>query len=159
MDSGDAMDPTTYDSSGIDADAESREYLVSLLRRRSKRALERALRDLDAGDYDGAVFDAEQAVQLYLKSIILEYTDATPRTHNLRQLIGVVGRLLGAENEFNEFIRRNRFKLHTLEDAYYSSRYLPKEFTKEDAVELIRFAREVIGFVESKRKYRTTKAA
>ncbi|MEM0048484.1 MAG: HEPN domain-containing protein [Ignisphaera sp.] len=132
-------------------DEESHEHLVDLYRRRSRNALTRAMRDLEAGDYDGAVFDAEQAVQLYLKSIILEYTDATPRTHNLRKLLQVVGELLGASNEFKEFIKANKYKLHTLEDAYYSSRYLPKEFSKEDAEELVKFAEEVIKFVESRK--------
>ena len=103
---------------GIDVGEEGREHLIELYRRRSRNALARALRDLEAGDYDGAVFDAEQAVQLYLKSIILEFADATPRTHNLRRLLEVVGELLGASGEFREFIRANRYKLHTLEDAY-----------------------------------------
>ena len=51
----------------------------------------RAKRDLEAGDYDGAVSDAKQAVQPYLKSITLEHADAAPRTHNLRRLLASWG--------------------------------------------------------------------
>jgi len=142
--------PVKWDIRGIDMDEESRERIVELLVKRARNALARARRDLEAGDYDGAVFDAEQAVQLYLKSIILEHTDATPRTHNLRQLLYIVGKLLGFDEEVKEFIRSNKYKLHTLEDAYYATRYLPKEFTKEDAEELIAFAEEVIKLVESR---------
>jgi HEPN domain-containing protein len=132
-------------------DEETSEYMTSLLRRRSKQALERAKRNLEAGDYDGAAFDAEQAVQLYLKSIIHEYTSAVPRIHNIRELLGLVGSLLGIKNHINEFVRENRLKLIALEDAYYNARHLPKEYDKETAEDLIRFAREVIDFVESKR--------
>lgn len=72
-----------------------------------------------------------------------------PRTHNLRMLLNSVGELLGAGEDFREFIKRNRYKLHTLEDAYYSARYLPKVFSKDDAEELVEFAGEVIEFVRS----------
>jgi len=134
-----------------DVDEESHEYIVGLLARRARNALARAKMSLQAGDYDGAVFEAEQAVQLYLKSVILEYTDATPRSHNLRRLLYIVGELLGFSSEVSEFIKRNRYKFHTLEDAYYSARYLPKEFSKEDAEELVSFAEAVIKFVEARK--------
>ncbi len=135
----------------LDSDEESRRYIVELLTRRARNALSRARRSIEAGDYDGAVFDAEQALQLYLKSIILERADLAPRTHNLRKLLRIVGELLGCSSEVEEFIRRNRYLLHTLEDAYFSARYLPKEFSREDAEELVEFAREAIEFVESRR--------
>ncbi len=135
----------------LDSDEESRRYIVELLARRARNALSRARRSIEAGDYDGAVFDAEQALQLYLKSIILERADLAPRTHNLRKLLRIVGELLGCSGEVEEFIRRNRYLLHTLEDAYFSARYLPKEFSREDAEELVEFAREAIEFVESRR--------
>ena len=135
----------------LDSDEESRRYIVELLARRARNALSRARRSIEAGDYDGAVFDAEQALQLYLKSIILERADLAPRTHNLRKLLRIVGELLGCSSEVEEFIRRNRYLLHTLEDAYFSARYLPKEFSREDAEELVEFAREAIEFVESRR--------
>ena len=38
----------------------------------------------------------------------------------------------------------------------YSARYLPKEFAREDAEELVRFAEEVIRFVESRRPGKTS---
>ena len=136
---------------GGGSDGGGREYVVGLMRRRAENALARAERDLRAGDYDGAVFDAEQAVQLYLKSILLEYAGVAPRTHNLRMLLHAVGELLGFASEAREFVRRNKYKLHTLEDAYFSARYLPKEFSREDAEELIAFAKEVIRFVKSRK--------
>ena len=40
---------------------------------------------------------------------------------------------------------------HTLEDACYSARRLPKEFGREDAEELVEFAREAIEFAESRK--------
>jgi len=133
---------------------ESREYLVGLLARRARNALARAKRDLEVGDYDGAVFDAEQAVELYLMATILEHAGAAPRTRSLREMLRTVGEMLGFASEVKEFIRRNRSGLHVLEDAYYSARYLPKEFTREDAEGLVALAEEVIGFVETRRASR-----
>lgn len=133
-------------------EAETREYLVSLLRRRSRQALKRAIWCLEQGDYDGASFNAEQSVQLYLKSVILEFADMPARGHEIRKLLGYVGSLLGIEGEVSEFIGSNRLKFLALEDAYYNARYLPKEYDRESAKELIRFAKEVISFVETKRR-------
>jgi len=130
---------------------EGRGYLVGLLARRARNALARAKRNLEVGDYDGAVFDAEQAAELYLMATVLEYSGETPRSRSLMGMLRTVGELLGFAGEVEEFIRRNRSGLHVLEDAYYSARYLPREFEREDAEGLVALAEEVIGLVEARR--------
>jgi len=130
---------------------ESREYEVEVIRGRSFKALRRAERNYEDEDYDGAVFDAEQAVQLYLKSIILELSGEIPRTHDVRRLLSYVGSLLNVEEDVKCFIRDRRLQLIALEDAYINAGYRPKEYSKEDAEAFIQLAREVIGFV--RRKY------
>lgn len=62
---------------------------VNLSGDRSLRMLSSAKRCLPNGDYDIVAFMAEQAVQLYLKSLILELTGEVPRVHAVRQLIRV----------------------------------------------------------------------
>jgi len=68
---------------------------VELLRKRSKGFLNGAKERLKAGEYDVACFMAEQAVQLHLKSVILELSGEIPRTHSIRKLLSVLSSLLG----------------------------------------------------------------
>jgi len=122
---------------------------VSLLRDRSLRMLRSAKRCLLDGDYDIAAFMADQAVQLYLKSVIFELTGEVPRVHAVRRLMRVLRELLGKPSLIDDFVRKNRSMLIRLEEACVGSRYMPREYEREEAEELVEFAEEAIGFVES----------
>jgi len=122
---------------------------VSLLRDRSLRMLSSARRSLLDKDYDIAAFMADQTVQLYLKSVILELTGEVPRVHAARQLMHILKDLLGEPNPVDDFVRENRSLLIRLEEAYISSRYMPREYEKDEAEELVNFAEKAIGFVKS----------
>ena len=84
---------------------------------------------------------AEQAVQLYLKSVILELSGEIPRTHSIRQLISILSELNDKTLEFD------RKSLIFLEDAYIKARYLGSFYEKEDAEESLKIAKEVISAV------------
>lgn len=103
---------------------------------------------LREGSYDIAAFMAEQAVQLFLKSVIFELTGEVPRTHACRQLMSALRDLLGCSS-LDDFIRENRSLFIRLEEAYIGSRYLPREYEKEEAEELVHFAEKVIELVDS----------
>jgi len=123
---------------------------VELLRRRSLRMLNHAEHCITTGDYDleeTMSFLAEQAVQLYLKSIILELTGEVPRTHVIRQLFHILRTIIKNKELIDEFMRKNRRLLVGLEEAYLASRYLFRIYEKEEAEELVNFAKEVINFV------------
>ena len=122
---------------------------VGLLRDRSLRMLSSARRSLLDGDYDIGAFMADQAVQLYLKSVILELTGEVPRVHAVRRLMRVLKELSGEPDLVDNFVRENRSLLIRLEEAYISSRYLPREYERDEAEELVGFAEEAIGFVKS----------
>ncbi len=122
---------------------------VALLKDRALRMLESSRRSLREGDYDIAAFMAEQAVQLYLKSVIFELTGEVPRVHVVRQLMFVLKDLLGNQSFFDDFVRENRSLFIRLEEAYISSRYMPRRYDREEAEELIGFAEKVIEFVKS----------
>ncbi|MGB9659693.1 MAG: HEPN domain-containing protein [Nitrososphaerales archaeon] len=122
---------------------------VDLLRNRSLRMLSSARRSLLDRDYDIAAFMADQAIQLYLKSVILELTGEVPRVHAVRQLMYALKELLGKSNLFDDFVKENRSLLIRLEESYISSRYLPREYEREEAEELINFSEKVIEFVKS----------
>jgi len=113
--------------------------------------LSSAKRSLSSGDYDIAAFMADQAVQLYLKSLILELTGEIPRTHVIRQLFAALKAVLNCAEDIDGFVRGNRGLLIRLEDAYTSARYAPREYEKEEAEELVNFAEEAIRFVEALR--------
>jgi len=110
------------------------------------RSAEGSLAD---GDYDIAAFMADQAVQLFLKSVILELTGEMPRVHMVRQLMYIIRELTGKRELIDGFVRENRSLFIRLEEAYISSRYMPRVYERDEAEELVRFAGEVIEFVKS----------
>ncbi len=99
---------------------------VELIRGRALRMLAHAESCLREGDYDLAVFLAEQAAQLYVKQAILKLTGEVPRTHSIRQLLHMLGGILGdaGREGVARFASENRMGLAGLEDAYIASRYL-----------------------------------
>jgi len=121
---------------------------VETLLRRSEDYLELANEAFEREKYDTAVFLAEQALQLYLKAVIIKYSDVRLRTHSIRELLKGVGDALGAEDEIAGFIRQNRGPLRELEDAYIKARYEPRIYYREDAEDLMEFALKVRDFVE-----------
>ena len=122
---------------------------VCLIRRRSLRMLYRAKECLRDGDYDLAVFLAEQAVQLYIKSVILEVLGEMPRTHVIRQLLHYLRNAIEDNNSIDNFIRHNRMLFSALEEAHLASRYFFKVYSREEAETLVKFAEEVISFVKN----------
>jgi len=122
---------------------------VSLLRDRSLRMLDSSRRSLVDGDYDIAAFMADQAFQLYLKSTIFELTGEVPRVHAARQLMGILKDLFGQPSSMDDFVRENRSLLIRLEEAYISSRYMPREYEREETEELVSFVERAIAFVKS----------
>lgn len=123
---------------------------VELLKRRASSFLELARYSLGRDMYDMAAFNAEQAAQLYLKATLLELVGDFPRTHSILYLLGELKRI--SEARVEDFIRRNKRRLHVLEDAYITSRYYYKFFDREDAEDLVSVAEEVIRLCEELRR-------
>ncbi|WP_456330150.1 HEPN domain-containing protein [Archaeoglobus sp.] len=105
---------------------------VERLRKRAMGFMDAAAERLKAEDYDLACFMAEQAVQLYLKSAVLELSGDVPRTHSIRQLLSILSKLLDEQFDFD------RRSLIFLEDAYIKARYLGSDYVKEDAEDAIK---------------------
>ncbi|ADI32020.1 HEPN domain-containing protein [Staphylothermus hellenicus] len=123
---------------------------VDLLRSRSLKMLHYAREAVERGDYDLAVFFAEQAAQLYSKSVILELTGEVPRTNSIRQLLYMIGDLVSDRQRMRiiEFVRQYRSLLAGLEDAYIASRYLYRRYGRDEALDLVRIAEMVIKVVK-----------
>lgn len=116
---------------------------VRLMKKRAKAFFKRAIDSLNDGDYDIASFLAEQAVQLALKSLILEKLGDYPRTHSLRRLVDLLGKF-AEYRDLAEYLGENWRELRLMEDAYIASRYLLREYDKQEAEALIRLARGVL---------------
>jgi HEPN domain-containing protein len=115
---------------------------AELLRIRAESFLRNALRLIEEGEADIAVFSLEQYCQLILKYKLLVYTGSYPRTHSIRLLIRELGRvdsrILVLVNDV-----RNLHYVARLEEAYISSRYLPYKYTIEEVKDISRFILEV----------------
>jgi len=118
------------------------EYLIT----RSKEFLETAKYQINRSFYGLAVFSLEQALQLYIKSRMLAKGIEYPRTHSIRVLLEMLSD--SAEGEEKSAIRslidKYLFELGVLEDAYITSRYVMREFRKEEAERLMKVVEEVM---------------
>lgn len=125
----------------------AREEVLSF-RRRSRTFLKHARMSLKAGEFDFAAFAAEQAAQLGLKARLLESLGEVPRSHGVRELLGVVADSSPeASKEIAEFSKRNREGLKILDDAYISARYLPSVYSREDSTGLVKLSGDIAKLI------------
>jgi HEPN domain-containing protein len=112
------------------------------LLRRSDGFLETALMQARAGMYDLAVFSLEQSLQLFLKAMLLRVGSDYPRTHSIRRLLELLTEVTG-RSELRELASRYSVELGALEDAYISSRYIPRIYTEDEFERLRAVVEEV----------------
>jgi HEPN domain-containing protein len=117
------------------------------LLKRSDGFLETALMQARAGMYDLAVFSLEQSLQLFLKATLLRVGSDYPRTHSIRRLLELLTEVTG-RSELRELASRYSVELGALEDAYISSRYIPRIYTKDEFERLRAVVEEVRSNVE-----------
>ncbi len=123
------------------------EYKVMITR--SRWFLDLAREAYRRQQYDLAVFLAEQAAQLRVKAALIRLAGHYPRVHSIRLLLGELAKASGnAGKKIIEFIKNNRSLLSELEDVYLIARYAPKQYSREDADDLITIAEKIIKLVE-----------
>lgn len=128
----------------------SRKEEAEHLLKRSKEFLETAEYQIRRGLYGIAVFSIEQALQLFLKSKMLAAGADYPRTHGVRTLLEILSDVESDEKKrsikhtLNDYL----LELGMLEDAYITSRYVMREFTKEEAQRLAKTVKEVMNNVK-----------
>ncbi|MEL9941121.1 MAG: HEPN domain-containing protein [Ignisphaera sp.] len=134
----------------------SGEY-YALLWRRAERFLTRSIRDLEEGDYDGACFNAEEAVQLAVKALLYKYFGETPRIHGSKSLLARLRNLFadGGRNDvatvIGRFVADYRDALDVLEESYTMARYGAISYGERqgrECVETAKKAFEVLKDVE-----------
>ncbi|MEM0490653.1 MAG: HEPN domain-containing protein [Ignisphaera sp.] len=106
---------------------------IKSLLERSRRFYESALFQIDKGFYDLAMFSFEQSLQLFLKSVLLILGVDYPRTHSARRLLELIYELTNDEEVKRLWIEHS-VELALLEDAYITSRYIPRDFRVEEVL-------------------------
>ncbi|MBO3769805.1 MAG: HEPN domain-containing protein [Thermoproteota archaeon] len=116
---------------------------VEKLLDRSRKFKNAAEFHFSRGDYDLAAFNIEQSLQLFLKAKLLEKGVEFPKTHTLRKLFLLLGEILNKPDEFKKFSNEKALEFASLEDAYITARYFPRDFEREEAERLFDFVKEV----------------
>jgi len=120
---------------------------VGKFKEKADAFLDTAIYNFERGRYDLAAFNIEQAVQLYIKTKLLELLGEFPRTHSLVTLLRELSRVF-KEEEVERFRKENIGMLTKLSDVYITSRYYTREFYEEEVKELIEFAYKVRRLLE-----------
>jgi HEPN domain-containing protein len=100
-----------------------------LLWYRGERFLVKAFKDYSEGDYDGACFNAEEAVRLAVEAILYRYFGEVPRIHGSKTLLSRLRNLfMNAGRDdlaslIGGFTADNRDILDLLEESYIMARY------------------------------------
>jgi len=126
--------------------------------RRARVFLSVAQELLERSEYDLAVFNAEQAVQLRLKALLYRLWGIIPRSHSIRWLLGLLRDSLlraglgEAAEKVDEFVRSNRSLLAALEDAYTLTKYGHLEYDYELASRLLALSENLWRLLEEVEK-------
>ena len=115
------------------------------LRNRCKDYMETYEFHMSRGMYALAMFDLEQALQLYVKARLLEEGVTYPRTHSIRRLLELLATV--RDDKLRSLIRKYAVELRLLEEAYIASRYVATEFRKDEVVKVKKAIDEVMSCV------------
>lgn len=121
---------------------------IEKLLERSKKFKDAAEFHFSRGDYDLAAFNIEQSLQLFLKAKLLQKGVEFPKTYTLRKLFLLLGEILKKFEEFKKFENERSLEFASLEDAYITARYFPRDFEKEEVEKLKNFLKEVENLIE-----------
>jgi HEPN domain-containing protein len=119
------------------------------LLKRSRDFLETAEYQISRGFYDLAAFSLEQALQLFLKAKVLVEGVDYPRTHSVRVLLEILSDLVPEDKKSSVkgILENYLLELGVLEDAYITSRYVMREFTKQEVEKLAKSVKEIMKSV------------
>lgn len=124
---------------------------ITFLKNRAQEFWEEAIRLFNEGKYNLSAFNLEQAIQLWVKYLIGVKIGDWPKTHYLSELIKGLAKVCESE-KISEFYQKRELFFDRLEDAYFTSRYFPKTFTKNSVSQLIENSKEFLKLTEEMTK-------
>lgn len=119
----------------------------AVLKRRARAFLESAKFDFERKNYDLVLFHVEQFLQLYIKYLLYLRLGDYPKTHSLTRLLKDLGKIY-QEDILRNFYEENLEMINLLEEAYITSRYIPREYDEEIAERVLKFADKVLEVME-----------
>jgi len=124
----------------------SREEEEKRLLKRSREFLETAKYQIGKGFYDLAAFSLEQALQLFLKARLLSEGVEYPRTHSVRALLEILSEVVneGKKAVVKGALEKYLMELSVLEDAYITSRYIIRDFSRQEVEKLVKAVKEIM---------------
>ncbi|MCX7716147.1 MAG: HEPN domain-containing protein [Endomicrobia bacterium] len=122
---------------------------ISFLKRRATEFWQEAKRFFEEKKYNLSAFSLEQAVQLFLKYLIAKRTGEWPKIHYLGDLVKKLSEI-EEDKEIYKFYEENALFFDDLSDAYFTTRYLPKEFDKNVVYSLIDSCEKFFKFIQQK---------
>ncbi|MGB9600001.1 MAG: HEPN domain-containing protein [Myxococcota bacterium] len=117
------------------------------MKKRAKEFFERAKEDFKKSRFNLTALDVEQAIQLWLKHLIFLKAGDFPKTHYFDILIKEISEVYN-NKKIREFYKEHALEFRTLEDAYITSRYIPREFNKEETQKIMKFSEKVFDLLE-----------
>ena len=127
---------------------------VELLKDRARFFLGLARELLGRGRLDVSAFSVEQAIQLRVRASLLRFTGEIPGVHSIRELLGMLARVLedlGFADEVQRvrgFVREHRDVLVDVEDAYTMARYAVFTAGVREVEEMIRVAEKLFKLLD-----------
>jgi HEPN domain-containing protein/predicted nucleotidyltransferase len=135
----------------------SGEAVREMLRRAGSFLRSAALR-IDWGDYDLACYDVEQALQLYLKAVLLELFGVETRAHGVLEHLSILRRELAKAghndlvSRLSDLVRDNRVLIDLIDTSYIEARYSAGvSYAREDAKASLDFAEKLAKLLEEVR--------
>ncbi len=120
-----------------------------ILMKRAYGFYKTGLYQLDHGLFDLAAFSFEQYLQLFLKAILLKNGIDFPRIHGVRALLRLFIDLRKNETtRLESLMDKYELELSLLEDAYITSRYIPKEFSESEVRKLLKAVEEIVDEIK-----------
>ena len=119
---------------------------IEFLKTRAKEFFERAKEDFEKQRFNLAVLDIEQAVQLWIKHLIFIKARDFPKTHYFDVLLKELSRVYN-NKKIEEFYKNHILEFKILEEAYITTRYLPKDFNKDESIKIIKFSKMFFKFL------------
>jgi HEPN domain-containing protein len=119
------------------------------LKERAKEFWERGFEDFEKKRLNLSAFDFEQAIQMWIKYLIGKKIGDWPKTHYFHILIKELAN--SYENEdIIKFYDENEIFFSDLEDAYFTSRYFPKNFSENHIKGIVENCKKFLKFLEEK---------
>ncbi len=119
------------------------------LKEKSKKFYQNAQYLFEKGDYDLAAFNIEQSCQLLMKYLIAKKTGEWPKTHDLNALTKILSEVY-QKAEIYDYYQKNELFFDDLSDAYFTSRYFPKIFSRSLLEKFLQEYKNFLTFLQDK---------